>query len=296
MPKTTSRLDVRKTYKLYIGGKFPRSESGRYFPLNGPDGKTLIANVAFASRKDLRDAVTAATTAAPGWASANPVLRGQILYRSAEMLEARLSAFVEELCLQTGEAPAKARREVEKSIDRLVWYAGWADKFAQLFGCVNPVAAPFFNFTLPEPMGVVGLVAPNDAPLLAVVSKIAPAIVSGNAAVLIASERFPLSALSFGEVLATSDLPSGVVNILSGPRSELLPVLAKHMGVQGIDYSGRDAAEITLLQREGAANVKRVIVRPDPHGAAWWNESAAQSPYWIESLCEMKTAWHPIGV
>lgn len=292
----TTRIDIKKTYKLFIGGKFPRSESGRAIKLLGPNQKTPIANIARASKKDLRDAVVAATKAAEGWSTTTPYLRGQILYRAAEMLETRKSAFVEEIRLQTGTTVAKATREVEKSIDRLVWYAGWADKFTQLFGSINPVAAPYFNFTIPEPMLVVGLVAPDESPLLGLVSKIAPAIVSGNAVIVLASQTFPLCAISFGEVLATSDLPGGVVNILTGHRTELLPVLAKHMGVYGIDYSGQDAAEHKLLQHEAPENVKRITLRATPHGDDWFDDAKAQSPYFISALCEMKTAWHPIGV
>lgn len=292
----TTRIDIKKTYKLFIGGKFPRSESGRAIKLLGHDQKTPIANIARASKKDLRDAVVAATKAAEGWSTKTPYLRGQILYRAAEMLETRKSAFVEEIRLQTGAAAPKATREVEKSIDRLVWYAGWADKFASLFGSINPVAAPYFNFTIPEPMLVVGLVAPDESPLLGLVSKIAPAIVSGNAVIVLASQTYPLCAISFGEVLATSDLPGGVVNILTGHRIELLPVLAKHMGVYGIDYSGQDSAEQKLLQYEAPENVKRITLRATPHGDDWFDDAKAQSPYCISALCEMKTAWHPIGV
>ncbi|MBI2346653.1 MAG: aldehyde dehydrogenase family protein [Deltaproteobacteria bacterium] len=283
------REPIRKTYKLFINGQFPRSESGRYIQVRG-------VNVCRGSRKDLREAVVAARKAQSGWSAKTPYLRGQILYRCAEMLETRKSAFVEELCWQIDQSPAAARQEVEKTIDRLVWYAGWSDKFAQAFGTVNPVAAPYFNFTLPEPMGVVGIVAPEEAPLLGLVSKLAPAVVIGNAVVAISSERSPCSAASFAEVIATSDLPGGVVNIVTGLKSELIPVLAKHMDVNGTDYSGSDAATIKLLQEEAAANVKRIVVREHPVGREWHDDRQAQSPYWIASLSEMKTAWHPIGV
>lgn len=286
---TQSRVGVKKTYKLFIGGKFPRTESGRYFPIHG-------ANICQASRKDLRDAVVAAEKAQPGWAKATPYLRGQILYRMAEVLETRKAAFVEELTLQTGVSLAKARREVEAAIDRLVWYAGWADKFTQCFGAVNPVAAPFFNFTIPEPMGVVGIIAPDEYPLLSFVSKVAPAIVSGNAVVILASETAPLTAISFAEVLATSDLPGGVVNILTGYRSELLPIFASHMAIRGVDYSGDVAEDIATLQRDAATSVKRVVIRQEPSGDDWLDDELAQSPYWIDALTEAKTAWHPIGV
>lgn len=285
-----SRVDVKKTYKLFIGGKFPRSESGRAL-------KIKDINYSHASRKDLRNAVVAAEKAQNDWQSATPYLRGQILYRSAEMLETRKAAFSAEIVLQTGVTSAQANREVEASIDRLVWYAGWSDKFAQIFGSVNPVGLPFFNITAPEPMGIVGIVAPEEAPLLGLVSKIAPAIVSGNAVVVIASEKAPLTAISFGEVLATSDLPGGVVNILSGEKKELLSVLADHMGVKAIDYSGNQAEQIQMLQSSAAKNLKRIIIRETPRTTAdWQKEKNAQSPYWIADLCEMKTAWHPIGV
>lgn len=284
-----AHIPIRKTYKLYINGQFPRTESGRYDPIRG-------VNICRASRKDLREAVVAARKAQTGWAQATGYLRGQILYRCAEMLETRKPAFVDELQWMTGAPIAAARSEVEKSIDRLVWYAGWTDKFAQLFGTVNPVAAPFFNFTLPEAMGVVGIVAPEEAPLLGLVSKLAPALVIGNATVVLASQKAPCSAISFAEVLATADLPAGVVNILTGVKDELIPVLAKHMDLNGIDYSGNVAATIKLLQEEASHNVKRIIVRGRPHGREWLDDRHAQSPYWIAALSEMKTAWHPIGI
>lgn len=284
-----SRLDIKKTYKLYINGKFPRTESGRYYPVRG-------VNVCRASKKDLREAVVAARKAQPGWQGKTAYLRGQILYRCAEMLEARKATFVDELRWSAGITPPAARQEVEKSIDRLVWYAGWADKFAQVFGAVNPVAAPYFNFTLPEPMGVVGLVCPEEAPLLGLVSKVAPAMVLGNTLVVIASQQAPCSAISFAEVLATADLPAGVVNVLTGFKEELLPVLAKHMDVNGIDCSDATPAMGRLLQEEASHNVKRVVLREHPQGREWFDDRLSQSPYWIAALAETKTAWHPIGV
>ncbi|MBI4366103.1 MAG: aldehyde dehydrogenase family protein [Deltaproteobacteria bacterium] len=283
-----ARLAIKKTYKLYIDGKFPRTESGRYLEINGAD-------ICRGSKKDLRDAVLAARKALGGWSRRTPYLRGQILYRCAEMLETRKAAFVEELTAFAATTPVAARHEVEKAIDRLVWYAGWADKFAQSFGTVNPVAAPYFNFTLPEPLGVVGLVAPDEAPLLGLVSKIAPAIVIGNTCVAIASATSPCSAISFAEALATADVPAGVVNILTGLKEELIPVLARHMDVNGIDYSGHDAATIRLLQTEAAESVKRIVVREHPAAKEWLSDAVSQSPYWIAALAEMKTAWHPIG-
>lgn len=296
MTKPAQRIHVRKTYKLYIGGKFPRSESGRSLPVKAPRGKDIVAYISHASRKDLRDAVAAAQKAQAGWHKMTAYLRGQILYRVAEMVETRKSAFVDELQRTTTQTVAQARNEVEAAIDRLVWYAGWADKYVQCFGSVNPVAAPFFNFTLPEPIGVVGVIAPDECPLLGLVSKIAPAIISGNAVVVVASETAPLTAITFAEVLATSDVPAGVVNILTGLRKELLPVMAGHMGVHAIDYSGTHADEIARMQQEAPANVKRIIVRETPKGRQWFDAALGQSPYWITKLCEMKTAWHPIGL
>jgi acyl-CoA reductase-like NAD-dependent aldehyde dehydrogenase len=263
-----SRLPVKKTYKLYIGGEFPRSESGRTYEAQG-------ANVARASRKDVRDAVRAARSAFPKWAGLTAYNRGQVVYRIAEMLEARGAEFAE---LSTG------AKEVERSIDRLVWYAGWADKLAQVLGSSNPVAGPYFNFTVPEPTGVVGIVAPEEPPLAGLVSRIAPAIVGGNATVVLASEASPLAAVELAEVLATSDVPGGVVNLLTGPRDELAPILAGHMDVNAIDLAGADG-QIEELERLAADNVKRVV-----RGRA-----NAQSPWEIASFLELKTVWHPMG-
>jgi acyl-CoA reductase-like NAD-dependent aldehyde dehydrogenase len=264
-----SRLPVRKTYKLYLGGEFPRSESGRTYEAQG-------ANVARASRKDLRDAVRAAREAFPKWAAMTAYNRGQVLYRIAEMMEARRDEFAE---LSSG------ADEVDRSIDRFVWYAGWADKLAQVLGSSNPVAGPYFNFTVPEPTGVVGILAPEDPPLAGLVSRLAPAIVGGNAAVVVASESSPLSAVELAEVLATSDVPGGVVNILTGRRDELAPVLAGHMDVNAIDLAGADG-EVAELERLAADNVKRVV-RGQPDG---------QSPWDVAAFLELKTVWHPIGV
>ena len=264
-----SRLPVKKTYKLYIGGEFPRSESGRIYDAEG-------ANVARASRKDLRDAVRAARSAFPKWASLTAYNRGQVVYRIAEMLESRRSEFVE---LSTG------AEEVDRSIDRLVWYAGWADKLAQVLGSSNPVAGPYFNFTFPEPTGVVGILAPDEPPLAGLVSRIAPAIVGGNTTVVVASEPHPLAAVELAEVLATSDVPGGVVNLLTGPREELAPILAGHMDVNAIDLAGADG-QVEELERLAADNVKRVV-----HGSA-----TDQSPWEISRFLELKTVWHPIGV
>jgi acyl-CoA reductase-like NAD-dependent aldehyde dehydrogenase len=264
-----SRLPVRKTYKLYIGGEFPRSESGCIYEAEG-------ANVARGSRKDVRDAVRAARSAFPKWAGLTPYNRGQVVYRIAEMLEARRAEFAE---LSTGP------EEVDRSIDRLVWYAGWADKLAQVLGSSNPVAGPYFNFTVPEPTGVVGIVAPDEPPLAGLVSRVAPVIVGGNTAVVLASEGSPLAAVELAEVLATSDVPGGVVNLLTGHRDELAPILAGHMDVNAIDLAGADG-QVEELERLAADNVKRVV-----RGAA-----DAQSPWEIASFLELKTVWHPIGV
>jgi acyl-CoA reductase-like NAD-dependent aldehyde dehydrogenase len=264
-----SRLPVKKTYKLYIGGEFPRSESGRTYEAQG-------ANVARGSRKDLRDAVRAARQAFPKWAAMTAYNRGQVLYRIAEMMEARRTEFAE-LC--TG------AEEVDRSVDRFVWYAGWADKLAQVLGSSNPVAGPYFNFTVPEPTGVVGIVAPDEPPLAGLVSRVAPAIVGGNAAVVVASESSPLAAIELAEVLATSDVPGGVVNLLTGRRDELAPVLAAHMDVNALDLGGSDG-QVEELERLAADNVKRVV-----RGSA-----DGQSPWEIAAFLELKTVWHPIGV
>ena len=263
-----SRLPVRKTYKLYVGGAFPRSESGRTYPAEGQ-------NMARASRKDLRDAVRAARTAQPGWATATAYNRGQVLYRIAETMESR-HADLATYC--------SGPQEVDTAIDRMVWYAGWSDKLAQVLGGTNPVAGPYFNFTIPEPTGVVGILAPDEPALEGLVSRLAPAIVGGNAAIVVASEGHPLAAIEFAEALATSDVPGGVVNILTGQRAELAPWLAAHMDVNAIDVTGADglAAE---LERAAADNVKRVV-----RGAA-----TGQSPWEIAAFLELKTVWHPIG-
>jgi acyl-CoA reductase-like NAD-dependent aldehyde dehydrogenase len=263
-----SRLPVKKTYKLFIGGAFPRSESGRTYEADGQ-------NVAHASRKDVRDAVKAARSAQPGWAAATAYNRGQVLYRLAEMVEARVSEFAD-LC--TG------RREVERTIDRIVWYAGWTDKLSQVLGGSNPVAGPYFNFTVPEPTGVVAVLAPDEPPLLGLVTRMMPPLVGGNAVVAVASEVHPLAAVELAEAIATSDLPGGVVNLLTGFRAELGLVLASHMDVNAIDLCGADG-QSAELERLSAENVKRVV-----RGRA-----DAQSPWEISSFLELKTVWHPIG-
>jgi len=290
---STTRLEVKKTYKLFIGGKFPRSESGRYLPAQSPAGAHLD-NYAHASRKDFRDAVVAARSAAGGWAKATAYLRGQILYRAAEMLQNRSGDLVAEIARSTGVIPAKARREVNLAIDRLVHYAGWTDKYAQIFSSVNPVATPHFNFTLPEPVGVVAVLAPDEPSLLALVSLVAPVILSGNTAVVIASEKFPLPAATFAEILATSDLPGGVVNLLTGQRAELAPHVTPHMDVNAI-VDGSGIAELhATLQGGSAVNLKR-HTRRNLQPAAWFT-TEAEDPYCILDTIEYKTAWHPMGV
>jgi acyl-CoA reductase-like NAD-dependent aldehyde dehydrogenase len=288
-----SRLDVRKTYKLYIGGKFPRSESGRYLPAKSPRGEHLD-NFAHASRKDFRDAVTAARAAADGWSKATAYNRGQILYRAAEMLQNRAAELVSEIARSTGSSAARSRREVVAAIDRLVHFAGWTDKYSQVFGSVNPVASPHFNFTTPEPTGVVVVLAPDKPSLLALVSLVAPVILSGNTAVAIASEKFPLPAATFAEILATSDLPGGVVNILTGKRAELAPHVAGHMDVNAIVDGTGDSELGAKLQSGTAINLKRYANHSLPSGD--WFAVKAEDPYWILDTIEFKTAWHPIGL
>lgn len=288
-----SRLDVRKTYKLYIGGKFPRSESGRYLPAKSPRGEHLD-NFAHASRKDFRDAVVAARPAAEGWSKATAYNRGQILYRAAEMLQNRAPELINEITRSTGAAAAKATREVTAAIDRLVHFAGWTDKYSQVFGSVNPVASSHFNFTTPESTGVVVVLAPDEPSLLGLVSLVAPVIVGGNSAVVVASEKFPLPAATFAEILATSDLPGGVVNILTGKRAELVPHIASHMDVNAIIDGTGDAELGAKLQAGTAINLKRYANHS--LAPADWFTAKAEDPYWILDTVEFKTAWHPIGL
>ena len=287
----STRLDVKKTYKLFIGGKFPRSESGRYLPAKSAKGEHLD-NFSHASRKDFRDAVVAARGAVDGWSKATAYNRGQILYRAAEMLQNRAGELVSEIARSTGVSLAKAKREVTLAIDRLVHFAGWTDKYPQVFGSVNPVASPHFNFTTPEAMGVVVVLAPDEPSLLALVSLIAPVILSGNTVIVVASEKFPLPAATFAEILATSDLPGGVVNILTGRRAELVPHIATHMDVNAIVDGAGDAAVSAQLQAGVATNLKRYA----NHAATDWFSAKVEDPYWILDTVEFKTAWHPIGL
>ncbi|MEM9419732.1 MAG: aldehyde dehydrogenase family protein [Planctomycetota bacterium] len=277
------RLNVLKTYKLYIGGKFPRTESGRYYKLES-NGETL-ANLCLSSRKDFRNAVVAARAAQGGWAKSSAFLKSQILYRIAEMLEGRASQFAAEL-VQMGADPSEARAAVTASIDLLVYYAGWADKYTQVFSSVNPVASSHFNFSIPGPTGVVGVIAPEGTGLLGLVGAIAPAIVGGNSVVVLASQSKALCAVTLAEVLHTSDLPGGVVNLLTGERGELLEHFASHMDVNAVVYAGDDADELAALQTGAAGNLKRVISRTD---------ASESTPYAILDTQELKTTWHPIG-
>jgi acyl-CoA reductase-like NAD-dependent aldehyde dehydrogenase len=275
-----ARLDVRKTYKLYIGGAFPRSESGRSYEVTSRDG-TFLANAVRASRKDVRDAVVAARNAWPAWAGLTAYNRGQILYRIAEMMESRRADLVDEVRRAEGRG---AEAQVEEAIDLWVWYAGWTDKLTQVMGSLNPIAGPYFNITVPEPTGVVGVVAPGRPSLEGLVARLAPALCGGNSVVVIASEPCPLPAIALSECLATADLPSGVVNVLTGRKAELVPVLSSHLDVDALDVTGVDDHMRQDIERSVAENVKRVIhAGPKP------------SPYEATAFMEMKTVWHPKG-
>jgi acyl-CoA reductase-like NAD-dependent aldehyde dehydrogenase len=292
-----ARIPVRKTYKLYVGGEFPRSESGRSYLVRGADGAPL-ANAVRSSRKDLRDAVRTARGAFAGWSGKTAMNRGQVLYRVAELMEGRRAQFIDEVGTAEGLTGTSAAASVDRAIDRWVWYAGWADKISQVLGTVNPVSGPYFDFTIPEATGVVGVIAPERSSLLGLVSRLAPVVVSGNVAIVLASESRPLPAVTLGEVLATSDVPAGVINLLTGLRRELVPILAAHMDVNALDLWGippdmRAAAEESALE-----NVKRVA-RPPRDGDDrfdWLDDGRAQRPEWIARFLEMKTVWHPIGV
>lgn len=289
MAGNAARVPVAKTYKIYVDGRFPRTESGRYFPLQDRNG-TVIANVCRASRKDFRNAVVAARGAFTGWAAASAYLRGQILYRIAEMLEGRREQFAAELALQ-GVSRRRAAAEVDAATDRVVYYAGWADKYQQVFSAVNPVSSSHFNFSVLEPTGVVAVVAPDASGLLGLVSNVMPAIVGGNTVVLLASESLPLTAVSFAEVLHASDVPPGVVNVLTGRRDELSGHFASHMDVNAIVYAEAGAETATLIETEAARNIKRVVARTGVD----WSAPGAQNPYLIRDTQETKTTWHPIG-
>jgi acyl-CoA reductase-like NAD-dependent aldehyde dehydrogenase len=286
----SKRIDIQKTYKLFIGGKFPRTESGRY--IKWTDVKeTTIVNICRGSRKDFRNAMVSARGAVSGWSSRTAYNRAQILYRIGEMLEGRKDQFMAELTLQ-GLSKKQAENEISQSIDRLIYYAGWADKFQQVFSRVNPVSLPYFNFTVPEATGVVAAIAPDDSSLLGLVSIIAPVIAGGNTIVILASESFPLCSITFAEVLHSSDVPDGVVNILTGYRNELIEHFSSHMDVNAIIYCGDNSDDKKLVETNAALNVKHVIHFPNQD----WAKNLHQSPYHILKCQETKTTWHPIGV
>jgi len=282
-----ARIEVLKTYKIYIGGAFPRTESGRYYvPANG---KNQLGNICLSSRKDVRNAVVAARGGVGKWASKSANNRGQILYRIAEMLEGRKSQFVEELMLQ-GSTESQAEKEVEASVDRIIYYAGWCDKFSQVFCSINPVASAHFNFTSPECMGVISVVAPEESGLLGLVSSIMPVLVGANTCVVLASENKPLCAITFAEVLNSSDVPGGVVNILTGNKNELIEHMASHMDVNGFLYCGADDAHILQIKTLAVENLKRVSVYDYKNPS----DPCHSTPYYVEDFVEMKTTWHPI--
>ena len=286
----SKRIDIQKTYKLFIGGKFPRTESGRY--IKWTDIKeTTVVNICRGSRKDFRNAMVSARGAVSGWSSRTAYNRAQILYRIGEMLEGRKDQFMAELTLQ-GLSKKQAENEISQSIDRLIYYAGWADKFQQVFSRVNPVSLPYFNFTVPEATGVVAAIAPDDSSLLGLVSIIAPVIAGGNSIVILASESFPLCSITFAEVLHSSDVPDGVVNILTGYRNELIENFSSHMDVNAIIYCGDNSDDKKLVETNAALNVKHVIHFPNQD----WAKNLHQSPYHILKCQETKTTWHPIGV
>ena len=285
-----SRINVLKTFKIFIGGKFPRTESGRYFHMKNTKGD-LLANMCLSSRKDFRNAVVSARKAQESWANATTLNRGQILYRIAEMMEGRKSQFIEQL-QSTGSTLSTAKKEVVISIDRLIYYAGWSDKFQQIFSTVNPVASNHFNFSTLEPTGVVSIIAPNENPLLGMISLIAPTIVGGNTAVILASATNPLVAISLAEVINTSDVPAGVVNVLTGDREELLPQFASHKDVNSIIYCGNKKEELKVVEEMATENLKRVSTYRRKN----WKQGNSQSPYFIEKCQEIKTIWHPTEV
>lgn len=289
----TERLAVRKTYKLYVGGAFPRSESGRSYEITDARGR-FLANAAMASRKDARDAVVAARKAYGGWSGATAYNRGQVLYRVAEVMEGRRAQFVDEVAAGEGVTRPRAEKAVDAAVDRWVWYAGWADKIAQVTGSSNPVAGPYFDFSVPEPTGVVTVLAPQSSSLLGLISVLAPVIVSGNTAVVVASEARPLPAITMGEALATSDVPGGVVNLLTGRTAEIAPWLASHMDVNAVDLTGvaGDDDLARTLENDAAENLKRVIRAPATE-PDWTAEPGLGR---LTAYLETKTVWHPVGI
>ena len=288
VPTTEKRLEILKTYKIYIGGQFPRTESGRYYIATNSKNEKL-ANICLSSRKDFRDAVVAARTAFGGWSARAAFNRGQILYRIAEMLEGRKEQFIDELMKQDA-TRVQAEKEVNLAIDRLIYYSGWCDKFQQLFSAVNPVASSHFNFSVPEPTGVVAAIAPQNDSLLGLVSVIAPLIAGGNTAIILASNTKPLCAVTFAEVLNSSDLPGGVVNILTGKVAELVPFFADHMDVNATVYCETNTGTQKMIKERSALNVKRIVI----YDKVTWASGEAQSPYFIMDFQEIKTTWHPI--
>ena len=284
MSSAKSRIDVKKTYKLFIGGAFPRSESGRTYELKDSKGN-FMANPSLASRKDLRDAVVAARGAFSGWAGATAFNRGQILYRIAEMMEGRSAQFADEIVAQEGSTLAVAKKQVEEAIDLWVWYSGWCDKIGSIYGSTNAVSGSYYNFTIPEPLGVVAVFAPSKPSLLGLVHSLAPVLAGGNTAIAIASQKFPLSAITLSEVIGTSDVPGGVVNILTGSSAELAPWAGSHMDIDGIDASGLTKAQEKELRISGADNLKRIHTFSQP-----------RTPQRVLAYMENKTVWHPIGV
>ncbi len=287
---SSGRVAVQKTYKLYIDGKFPRSESGRYYKLTGENGN-LITSICRGSKKDFRDAVVAARKAQDGWSKKTAYNKGQILYRIAETLEGRKSQFTESLITQ-GTPSGTAAKEVTAAIDRIIYYAGWSDKYQQLFSSVNPVESSHFNFSFPEPTGVVSALAPEQSGLLGLISVIIPVIVGGNSIIVLADTRFPLSAIEFAEVLHASDLPGGVVNILTGHARELHGPFSNHMDVNATLYCGTDQETLKTIQTNGSLNVKRILHYPFRD----WFSNDACSPYMIMDFQEIKTTWHPVGI
>lgn len=282
-----SRIEVLKTYKIYIGGKFPRTESGRYYQPEA-NGKVL-GNICLSSRKDFRNAVVAARSAQGAWSSKSAYNRSQVLYRVAEILEGRRAQFINELA-QQGSKRSQAEKEVNLSIDRLIYFAGWCDKYTQIFSSVNPVASSHFNFSVPEPTGVVAILAPEESGLLGLISQIAPTIAGGNTCVVLASENIPLCSVTLAEVLSTSDVPGGVINILTGNRKELIPHFASHMDVNALVYCGDNSAEIKSIHEAAIDNLKRVMIRD----VGDYVSDKYENPYLISSLQETKTTWHPI--
>ena len=282
-----SRIDILKTYKIFIGGKFPRTESGRYLHVKNKKGD-LLANICLSSRKDFRNAVVSARDIQKEWENTTALNKGQILYRIAEMLEGRKLQFIEEL-MMTGSSKYQSKNEIEQSIDRLIYYAGWSDKFQQIFSSVNPVASNHFNFSAPQAMGVVSVIAPNEFPLLGLVSVVAPVIVGGNSCIVLSSEENPMISISFAEILNSSDVSHGVVNILTGERKELISHFASHKDVNSIIYCGDDNEEIKEIEKVSVENLKRVKIYKQTN----WNDKMSQSPYFIEQCQEIKTTWHP---